>query len=270
MTRASRCGCRTSATAGTASTSRTTATSTSPSTTGATPRRCSRWTTASAASSTLLRERRLLDSTLVVYMGDNGFAFGEHGLIDKRTAYEESMRVPLLMHCPGCRRGATVEQVVANIDIAPTILEAAGLRAASAHRRPELPAARARRARALARHAALRVLLGAQLPADADDPRAARRPLQVHPLPRHLGHRRALRPAGRSARDAQPDSRSRARETVTRMNAAALRGARGDRRHGHPAAAGPRRADSTCDARRRAGSELSSARHREMTEAYSS
>ena len=41
-----------------------------------------------------LRHRGELDSTLVVYMGDNGFAFGEHGLIDKRTAYEESMRVP--------------------------------------------------------------------------------------------------------------------------------------------------------------------------------
>ena len=36
----------------------------------------------------------------MIYMGDNGFAFGEHGLIDKRTAYEESMRVPLLARCP--------------------------------------------------------------------------------------------------------------------------------------------------------------------------
>ena len=47
----------------------------------------------------LLAERGELDSTLILYMGDNGFAFGEHGLIDKRTAYEESMRVPLLAHC---------------------------------------------------------------------------------------------------------------------------------------------------------------------------
>ena len=77
----------------------------------------------------LLRRKGLLDSTLIIFMGDNGFAFGEHGLIDKRTAYEESMRVPLLMHCPGLFRGGTVvEQVVANIDIAPTILEAAGMR----------------------------------------------------------------------------------------------------------------------------------------------
>ena len=77
-----------------------------------------------------LRERNLLDSTLVVYMGDNGFAFGEHGLIDKRTAYEESMRVPLIAHCPELfKPGAVIKQVVANIDIEPTILEAAGLRA---------------------------------------------------------------------------------------------------------------------------------------------
>ena len=76
-----------------------------------------------------LKEKGLLESTLVIYMGDNGFAFGEHGLIDKRTAYEESMRVPMLVQCPELfRGGGTVEQVVANIDIAPTILEAAGLR----------------------------------------------------------------------------------------------------------------------------------------------
>jgi len=77
-----------------------------------------------------LRRVGQLDSTLIVYMGDNGFAFGEHGLIDKRTAYEESMRVPLLMHCPALFKGGTkIDEVVANIDIAPTLLEIAGLRA---------------------------------------------------------------------------------------------------------------------------------------------
>ena len=40
-------------------------------------------------------------------MGDNGFAFGEHGLIDKRTAYEESMRVPMLVRCPELFAGGT-------------------------------------------------------------------------------------------------------------------------------------------------------------------
>src|SRR5579883_1700012 len=77
-----------------------------------------------------LRKRGELDSTLIVYMGDNGFAFGEHGLIDKRTAYEESMRVPLLARCPEMfQRGSHVDQMVANIDLMPTFLEAAGLQA---------------------------------------------------------------------------------------------------------------------------------------------
>jgi N-acetylglucosamine-6-sulfatase len=75
-----------------------------------------------------LRKRGELDSTLVIYMGDNGFAFGEHGLIDKRTAYEESMRVPMLVRCPELFPGGKpVEQVIANIDIMPTCLEAAGV-----------------------------------------------------------------------------------------------------------------------------------------------
>lgn len=75
-----------------------------------------------------LKEMGALDDTLVIYMGDNGFMFGEHGLIDKRTAYEASIRVPMVMQCPSLFSGGrAVEQVVANIDIAPTILEAAGL-----------------------------------------------------------------------------------------------------------------------------------------------
>ncbi|HJU91871.1 MAG TPA: sulfatase/phosphatase domain-containing protein [Pyrinomonadaceae bacterium] len=77
----------------------------------------------------LLKAKGWFDSTLIIFMGDNGFSFGEHGLIDKRTAYEESMRVPMVMHCPELfKRSTTVSRVVANIDIAPTILEAAGLK----------------------------------------------------------------------------------------------------------------------------------------------
>lgn len=75
-----------------------------------------------------LKKMGVYDDTLVIYMGDNGFMFGEHGLIDKRVAYETSIRVPMLMQCPNLFKGGTVvEQVVANIDIAPTIFEAAGL-----------------------------------------------------------------------------------------------------------------------------------------------
>jgi N-acetylglucosamine-6-sulfatase len=77
-----------------------------------------------------LKEQGLLESTLIIYMGDNGFQFGEHGLIDKRTAYEASMRVPMLAWCPELiKPGTVVKEVVANIDIAPTLLDAAGLRA---------------------------------------------------------------------------------------------------------------------------------------------
>ena len=75
-----------------------------------------------------LKKMGELDNTLFVYMGDNGFQFGEQGLIDKRTAYEASMRVPMIMRYPkGFKAGTVVDEIVANIDIAPTILEAAGL-----------------------------------------------------------------------------------------------------------------------------------------------
>jgi len=76
-----------------------------------------------------LEELGVADSTLVIYMGDNGFSLGEHGLIDKRQMYEESMRVPMLAYSPGqIPHGTKVTALVQNIDIAPTILEAAGLK----------------------------------------------------------------------------------------------------------------------------------------------
>jgi len=61
-------------------------------------------------------------------MGDNRSMFGEHGLIDKRVAYDTSIRVPMLMLCPELFEGGTVvDAVVANIDIGPTIISAMGL-----------------------------------------------------------------------------------------------------------------------------------------------
>ena len=67
------------------------------------------------------------DNTVVIYTSDNGFYFGEHGLIDKRSAYEESIRVPMIVSAPGLfPRGTTVTAQVANLDIAPTILDLAG------------------------------------------------------------------------------------------------------------------------------------------------
>lgn len=75
-----------------------------------------------------LKKMGIHDETLVVYMGDNGFMWGEHGLIDKRVSYEESIRVPMMMQCPELYEGGkVVDQVIGNIDIGPTILHAAGL-----------------------------------------------------------------------------------------------------------------------------------------------
>ena len=74
-----------------------------------------------------LEELGLLNDTLLIYMGDNGFQFGEFGLIDKRTMYEASIRVPLIAHCPDLFGGGRKAQGLAlGMDICPTLLEAAG------------------------------------------------------------------------------------------------------------------------------------------------
>lgn len=76
-----------------------------------------------------LDKNGLAESTLVIYMGDNGFSFGEHGLIDKRHFYEESAKVPFLIRCPELFGGkGRPNAMIQNIDVAPTILEAAGLK----------------------------------------------------------------------------------------------------------------------------------------------
>lgn len=70
----------------------------------------------------------LKDSTIVIYMSDNGFSFGEHGLIDKRHMYEESIRVPMIVYAPGLvKAGSSTDHMIQNIDLAPTILALAGL-----------------------------------------------------------------------------------------------------------------------------------------------
>lgn len=77
-----------------------------------------------------LAAQGVLEDTLILFSGDNGYYLGEHGLGDKRSAYEESIRIPLLAHYP--RRipaGVTVDGLVLNIDLAPTILDVAGVSA---------------------------------------------------------------------------------------------------------------------------------------------
>ncbi len=76
-----------------------------------------------------LKQEGLDESTLVIYMGDNGFSWGEHGLIDKRHSYEESMKVPFLVRCPELFDGGQkISKMVQNVDVAPTCLALAGLK----------------------------------------------------------------------------------------------------------------------------------------------
>ena len=70
-----------------------------------------------------------LDNTVVLFTSDNGYFWGEHRLGDKRWAYEESLRIPMLMRYPKLiRPGTTVKQIVMNVDMAPTMLDLAGLK----------------------------------------------------------------------------------------------------------------------------------------------
>jgi N-acetylglucosamine-6-sulfatase len=77
-----------------------------------------------------LQESGELDRTVIVFTSDNGYLMGEHGVIDqKRWAYEPSIRVPLLVrYPPAIAAGSIREQLVLNIDLAPTLLALAGVK----------------------------------------------------------------------------------------------------------------------------------------------
>jgi N-acetylglucosamine-6-sulfatase len=72
-----------------------------------------------------LEQTKQLDNTIIVFMGDNGLLEGEHGMVDKRTAHEPSLRIPLLVRAPG-RPSCVVEQMVLTEDIAPSLLDLCG------------------------------------------------------------------------------------------------------------------------------------------------
>ncbi|WP_089321655.1 sulfatase family protein [Pontibacter ummariensis] len=75
-----------------------------------------------------LDKQGLTDNTIVVYLSDQGFFMGEHGWFDKRFMYEESFRTPMVLRYPGViKPGTKSEHFVMNLDIAPTMLDAAGL-----------------------------------------------------------------------------------------------------------------------------------------------
>lgn len=66
------------------------------------------------------------ENTVIIFMSDNGLYLGEHGLRDKRTAYKESIQIPLIIKYPPLVRPNSVnDNIVLNIDIAPTILDLA-------------------------------------------------------------------------------------------------------------------------------------------------
>ena len=75
-----------------------------------------------------LDELNLRENTVLVFTSDNGYYLGEHCLGDKRSSYEESLRIPMLVSYPGIfPKGTVRDEMVLNCDIAPTFLELAGI-----------------------------------------------------------------------------------------------------------------------------------------------
>ena len=76
-----------------------------------------------------LERRGILDDTVIVFTSDHGYFYGEHGLNEeRRLAYEETVRIPLLMrYTPVIRAGITPSQLALSLDLAPTLLDLAGV-----------------------------------------------------------------------------------------------------------------------------------------------
>ncbi len=91
-----------------------------------------------------LEETGLSERTVVLFTSDNGFMHGEKGVLDKRNAYEPSIRIPLLAWAPGfVEGGRRVDELVLNVDVAPTILDLMGLETPEGwHGRSLVPALR--------------------------------------------------------------------------------------------------------------------------------
>ncbi|GGK27457.1 N-acetylglucosamine-6-sulfatase [Yeosuana aromativorans] len=75
-----------------------------------------------------LKEHGLEENTIVIYSSDQGFFLGDHGWFDKRFMYEESMRMPFIIRYPNkIKPGTVVNDIITNIDMAPTVLDMAGV-----------------------------------------------------------------------------------------------------------------------------------------------
>ncbi len=74
-----------------------------------------------------LEETGQLDNTIIVFAGDNGLLEGEHGMVDKRTMHEPSIRIPLAVRYPGLSgEPKVIEQQVLTVDVAPSLLDLTG------------------------------------------------------------------------------------------------------------------------------------------------
>ncbi|MEM7143793.1 MAG: sulfatase [Verrucomicrobiota bacterium] len=75
-----------------------------------------------------LEENDLMDNTIIIYTGDQGFMLGEHDYQDKRWMYEESQRMPFLIRYPeSIPAGSRTDAIIENVDFAPTMLDFAGI-----------------------------------------------------------------------------------------------------------------------------------------------
>jgi arylsulfatase A-like enzyme len=89
----------------------------------------------------VLKKTGELDNTIIIFTTDNPFLLGEHGMIDKRTMNEESIRLPLLMRYPQrIKPGTVVDEMVLSVDLAPSILDLCNAQPLpKAHGRPVAP-----------------------------------------------------------------------------------------------------------------------------------
>ena len=78
-----------------------------------------------------LKETGQFDNTIIVFMGDNGLLEGEHGMVDKRTMHEPSIRIPIIARGPGLPKGRVVKGQVLAMDTAPSLVELCGAPALS-------------------------------------------------------------------------------------------------------------------------------------------
>ena len=133
-----------------------------------------------------LAEMGILDDTVIVFCGDNGLLMGEHGMVDKRTMHEPSIRVPMLLRYPPLvpvKQPKVVDKMVLHVDLAPSILDICGAGPGDEDAGPIVEEAGPGRRQGLANFLDLRVQLRKAVPLHAQRPRRPHRRLGLHALP---------------------------------------------------------------------------------------